>query len=262
MWHDVKLLNGLANTLFGVTLALILGSGLWWVAQRPLFTLKTIEVEGASGALRHVSASTIRNTALPRIRGNFFTANLDAARAAFEAVPWVRRASVRRSWPNGLVVTLEEHQPLGTWGEDGKLVSVNGELFTANLAEAEEDGDLPAFAGPPGSEKDVVARYRELGAWLQPLKLRPEGLALSDRYAWTVKLNNGTTLQLGREQGRELQRVRVQRLVSVWPQLASRLPNRIESIDMRYPNGLALKAQGLEVKDPRKGQARAAVRKP
>jgi cell division protein FtsQ len=85
---------------------------------------------------------------------------------------------------------------------------------------------------------------------------------LSDRYAWTVKLSNGTTLELGREQGRELQRVRVQRLVAIWPQLASRLPNRIESIDMRYPNGLALKAQGLELKEPRKGQARVAVKRP
>ncbi len=258
MWHDVKLLNGLANTLFGIALAAVLASGLWWVAQRPLFTLRSIQVEGDQQPLRHVSASTIRNTALPRIRGNFFTANLDAVRAAFEAVPWVRRASVRRAWPNGLVVTLEEHQPLGTWGEDGKLLSVNGEVFTANLAEAEEDGELPSFAGPPGSEKDVVTRYRELGEWLQPVKLKPEGLFLSGRYAWTAKLDNGTTLQLGREQGRELQRTRVQRLVAIWPQLVARLQNRIESIDMRYPNGLSLKAQGLDLKDPRKPPARVA----
>jgi cell division protein FtsQ len=260
MWHDVKLLNGLANTLFGIALAAVLASGLWWVAQRPLFTLKSIQVEGESRPLRHVSASTIRNTALPRIRGNFFTANLDSVRSAFEAVPWVRRATVRRSWPNGLVVTLEEHQPLGTWGEDGRLLSVNGEIFTANLAEAEEDGDLPEFAGPTGSEKDVVARFRELSQWLQPVKLAPVALSLSGRYAWTVKLDNGTTLQLGREQGRELQRARVERLVAIWPQLVARLQGRIENIDMRYPNGLSLKAQGLELKDPRKAQVRV-VRK-
>jgi cell division protein FtsQ len=31
----------------------------------------------------------------------------------------------------------------------------------------------------------------------------------------------------------------------VYPQLAARLQDRIESIDMRYPNGLALQARGL-----------------
>ena len=42
---------------------------------------------------------------------------------AFESVPWVRRAAVRREWPNKLVVVIDEHKPLGTWGEDGKLIT-------------------------------------------------------------------------------------------------------------------------------------------
>ena len=49
-------------------------------------------------------------------------------------MPWVRHASVRRVWPNALAVTLEEYKPLGTWGSD-QLVSVDGELFTANQGE-------------------------------------------------------------------------------------------------------------------------------
>ena len=71
-------------------------------------------------------------------------------------MPWVRRAAVRREWPNKLVVVIDEHKPLGTWGEDGKLISVEGDLFTANLAEAEEEGDLPEFAGRPASEREVA----------------------------------------------------------------------------------------------------------
>ncbi|MFX6702108.1 FtsQ-type POTRA domain-containing protein, partial [Acinetobacter baumannii] len=88
--------------------------------------------------------------AVPRIHGNFFTADLTAVRAAFEAVPWVRKAMVRREWPDRLVVKIEEHKALGTWGEDGKLLSQKGDVFTANLAEAEDDGDLLEFDGPPG----------------------------------------------------------------------------------------------------------------
>ena len=255
MWHDVRMLNATTSTLLGVLVLSLLASGLWWVAQRPMFTLRTIHVEGVGEMpLRHVNASTVRSTAVPRIKGNFFTANLDAVRVAFEAVPWVRKASVRREWPDKLIVTVEEHEALGTWGEDGRLLSVKGDVFTANLAEAEEDGELAEFAGPEGSEKEVVARYRELNEWLKPISLVPEAVRLSTRYAWTVRLDNGITVELGREQSNTTLKERVDRLVKIYPQLVTRLQDRIESVDMRYPNGLALKAQGLKfgIKDKKK----------
>ena len=247
MWHDVRMLNTTTNALLGVLVLSLLASGIWWVAQRPMFTLKTIRVEGVGEmALRHVNASTVRTTAVPRIKGNFFTANLDTVRTAFEAVPWVRKASVRREWPNKLIVTVEEHEPLGTWGEDGRLLSVKGDVFTANLAEAEEEHELAEFGGPEGSEKEVVARYRQLQDWYKPVSLSPEGVWLSGRYAWSVRLNNGMTVELGREASSTTLKDRVDRLVKIYPQLVTRLQDRIESVDMRYPNGLALKATGLK----------------
>ncbi len=247
MWHDVRMLNATTNALLGVLVLSLLASGLWWVAQRPMFTLKTIRIEGVGEtALRHVNASTVRTAALPRIKGNFFTANLDTVRVAFEAVPWVRKASVRREWPNKLIVSVEEHEPLGTWGEDGRLLSVKGDVFTANLAEAEEDHELAEFDGPEGSAKEVVARYRELQDWFKPVSLTPDAVHLSSRYAWSVRLNNGMTVELGREASSTTVKDRVDRLVKIYPQLVTRLQDRIESVDMRYPNGLALKATGLK----------------
>jgi cell division protein FtsQ len=246
MWQDIKMLNALSGLLLALAALALLCSGLWWLGQRPMFTLKTIQIEGAPGMpLYRVNALTIRATAVPRIKGNFFTADLDTVRSAFESVPWVRKAMVRRQWPDRLVVTIEEHRTLGTWGEDGSLLSVKGDVFTANLAEAEEDGKLLAFDGPEGSEKDVVTRYQDLKNWFAPLSLQPEAVQLSSRYAWSVKLDNGTTLELGREQDKNTLRERVMRLISVYPQLLARLNGKIESIDMRYPNGMALKAGGL-----------------
>ncbi len=246
MWQDVRILNAISSLLLALAAFAVLAAGVWWLAQRPMFTLKTIRIEGsAETPLRRVNALTVRSTALPRIRGNFFTADLDAVRAAFESVPWVRKATVRREWPNTLLVAIEEHQPLGTWGEDGRLVSVKGDVFTANLDEAEEDGELPEFAGPEGSAPEVVARYGEFRDWFAPLELEPEAVQLSGRYAWKLRLDNGVTVELGREQTPSTLHERVARLVSVYPQLVARLQDRIESVDMRYPNGMALKASGL-----------------
>ncbi|MFZ6742903.1 cell division protein FtsQ/DivIB [Undibacterium sp. JH2W] len=246
MWHDSKLMNNTANALFGLVLFILVLSGVWWVIQRPLFTLKAIRVEASnmtdSTGLRHVNPLTIRNTALPKIRGNFFTANLDSVRAAFEAVPWVRKASVQREWPNKLIVTLEEHVALGTWGEDGLLISAKGDVFTANLAEAEDDADLVALSGPEGSEKEVLAQYLEFKNWFARINLAPDSVNYSSRYAWSLKLNNGMEVQLGRVQDATTLKGRVDKLMTVYPQLLASLQDSIESVDMRYPNGLALKS--------------------
>jgi cell division protein FtsQ len=261
MWHDVKALNATASSLFVLTILACIASGVWWVSQRPMFNLRTIRIENiASEDLKHVNHLTLRNNALGRIKGNFFTTNLDAVRQAFESVPWVRRATVRREWPDQLIVALEEHEALGTWGEDGRLLSTKGDVFTANLAEAEEDHALPEFDGPDGSEKEVLSRYAELRNWFAPLKLVPQALSLSSRYAWTVRLDNGMSVALGREQTTATLKERVDRLVGIYPQLVEHLPN-IETIDMRYQNGLALSAQGLKI--PAEGAKRKpAVKKP
>jgi cell division protein FtsQ len=247
MWHDAKALNASAGALFALSLLACAAGGVWWVAQRPVFDLRTIRVETMDNTgLRHVNELTLRNGPLGRIKGNFFTANLDTVRQVFEAVPWVRRASVRREWPDQLIVALEEHEALGTWGEDGRLLSTKGDVFTANLAEAEEDHELPEFDGPDGSEKEVLDRFVELRKWFAPIRLTPEAVSLSSRYAWTVKLDNGMSVALGREQTHDTLKQRVNRLVSIWPQLTVRVPN-VETIDMRYQNGLALSATGLKI---------------
>ncbi len=247
MWQDAKALNATASGIFAMTLLACIAAGVWWVSQRPMFNLRTIRIESiGQDELRHVNHLTLRNNTLGRIKGNFFTTNLDAVRQAFESVPWVRRATVRREWPDQLIVALEEHEALGTWGEDGRLLSTKGDVFTANLAEAEEDHALPEFDGPEGSEKEVLSRYGELRSWFAPLKLVPQALSLSGRYAWTVKLDNGMSVALGREQTSTTLKERVDRLVGIYPQLVEHLPN-IETIDMRYQNGLALSAQGLKI---------------
>ena len=261
MWHDVRAMYASASGLVAAVVLALIASGVWWVSQLPMFTLRAVTVQSMYGMeLKHVNKVTLRAGVVGRIKGNFFTTNLEQVRTAFESVPWVRRATVRREWPDQLIVEVEEHEPLGTWGEDGRLLSVKGEAFTANLAEADEEHDLPALEGPEGSEKEVLARFAELRAWFAPLRLTPEKLSLSSRYAWTVKLDNGMLVALGREPDRFTLKARVERLVNIYPQLAKLLPAGIDSIDMRYQNGLALTAAGLKVPADGNKPVKAAVK--
>lgn len=244
-WHDVRLLNTITRVLLTLCIAMVLAGCFSWLAQRPFFTLKVIQVqEEDGGELRHVNAFTIRSMALPHIKGHFFSVDLEAVREAFKAVPWVREVTVRRKWPDGLIVSLEEHRPLGTWGRDGQLLSVKGDVFTANLAEAEEEVNLLKFYGPDGSEKEVVMRYGELKQGFSAIRLEPVVLELSDRYAWRTVLNNGIKLRFGRQELPAM-REQIARLLAVYPRLAAQLKSGIRVIDLRYPNGLALTAENL-----------------
>ncbi|MFM0210878.1 cell division protein FtsQ/DivIB [Paraburkholderia sediminicola] len=249
MWNNVRQLNLAANALHAVLVLVLLAAGGYWLIQRPNFALREIQIDGDT---EHINSPTVRAGVVGRLKGNFFTVDLDVARQAFEQMPWVRHASVRRVWPNALAVTLEEYKPLGTWGSD-QLVSVDGELFTANQGELEEE--LPAFDGPDGTAKEVVARYSDFKKWFAPLGATPEEVTLSPRYAWTVKLSNGTQVELGRERNQDTLLDRSKRLTAAWNAVTQRWGKDIEYADLRYPNGFAIRAAGMRfISEPDKGK--------
>ena len=107
VWNDARTINLIANTLAVLAVAAMLLAGVAWVAQRPYFTLAAIEIESMPETEMHyVSTGAVRW----RSRGawgQFLYRRPDEAREAFESVPWVRHATVRRIWPNTLRVRVE-----------------------------------------------------------------------------------------------------------------------------------------------------------
>lgn len=244
LWHNHRALNLIASALVAVVFIAVLASGVFWAMQRPQFTLRHVVIEPAPGyALRHAASHTLRRTAERNAGGNFFTIDLDVVRHAMQSVPWVRQASVRRVWPDTLVIGVEEHQPLGIWGES-RLINTFGELFVASIGEAEQDGPLPMLGGPDGSERLVLRRYEDLRHWLADLGRKPETVTLSARHAWTVRLDDETTLVLGRDQGVPIED-RVKRWAAVFPHVQEQLDRKAEVIDLRYPSGFAIRSVKL-----------------
>jgi cell division protein FtsQ len=217
-----------------------------WVAARPLFAIRALTVQGADGqALTHIQARQVAQTCVPRLRGTFFTTDLEQARGIFESLPWVRRASVRREWPNRLVVALEEHHALARWNDEGgnRFVNVYGEAFAAP-GEAKLGATLPLLSGPDGSEKDVAKRYGDLLTLFAKIDKTPRVVALSPRQAWTVRLSDGLALEVGREQPSSSVSARLERFVANYGNTVGRLGARVEAVDLRYPNGFAAKVAG------------------
>ena len=151
---DAKWMNAMANVLLMAFMVMLICAGLWWAVRHAHFSLQRITVDGD---VAHSNEVTLRANVAPRLSGNFFTMDLAQARASFEAVPWVRRAVVRREFPNRLRVTLEEHQPVARWGNEGdvRMVNQQGELFEANVAEADVER-MPRLIGPDAQSAEVL----------------------------------------------------------------------------------------------------------
>jgi len=237
MWDNPRLLNYVAGILTGIALLIFMLVGAQLLLRPSLFPLREITVHGA---LLHTSASQLEQVTRGRISGNFFSVDLSAVRRSIEQLPWVRRVIVRRVWPDGLEVSIEEHVALAHWGDDA-LVDTYGERF-----EAHSDAALPTFAGPAGSEAEVTRRYRRFAALLAPLGDPLVRVILTPRYAWQLRLRSGLRVMLGRDTGELPVETRLARFVAVYPQTLGKLPQRHEYVDLRYPNGFALRVADMK----------------
>ena len=234
------MLSLFANLLFVmVALAIIYTINLRYI-KLPVFPLKEISVKGVNGynpndgRLRKVTRQQIEQIVRNEITGNFFTVNLSAVRQALSELPWVRTAQINRDWPDGLNVLLEEHKVLAHWGSSA-LVNTYGEIFRA-VAEEE----LPLFVGPmEESSREMAQRYINFSKILEPLKQHIVELNLSPRYAWCIRLETGTVLELGRGQTETA----LARYSSVYDHSIARLNQEIQPdyMDLRYPNGFAVR---------------------
>jgi len=235
VWDNPRLANAAAGVLCVLALVLLAYAGGRVLLESPAFLLKTIVVEGG---LERVERREIIGALQGRLRGTFFTVDLEEVRSLFEGIPWVRRAELRRRWPDCLEVRIEEQVALGRWGQGKKtqLVNMQGELFRG-----QSDESLPVLAGPAGAEGDVARRYLAFRDLLAPLALEPRQVLLSSRMAWQLKLSNGLTVQLGRDSDRDRVEERLARFVSAFPQTLAQSRQRLDYVDLRYPNGFALR---------------------
>ena len=233
MWDDTAALRMTANLLFAVAALLMLYGAAHYVGHLPIFPLRELHL---TGDVAHVTHEQVEAVVTGELRGTFFTVDLAQARGAFEKLPWVRKVNVRRQWPDRLEVAVEEHSPLARWGSTA-LVSAQGEVFEAAI-----NTTLPVMQGPEGTAPEVVSHFQAFAHALEPVNRRIVQITLSARRAWVLKLDDGTVLELGRDNLES----RLAGFVAAYERTVARLPRPSTYIDLRYTNGFAVRSPGLK----------------
>ena len=239
MWNRPQLMRDVADLLFMAGIAALLVAGVVGVARLPLFPIREVVV---TNELREVRRAEIERALSGKLSGNFFSVSLDTLRQSLERLSWVRRAEVRRRWPARLDVAIEEHVPVAFWGaRSGWLVNSHGEIFMAG-AGAPPPGTLPVLAGSAGFVREMIGYYRLAVDLLKPIGRTIRVVNVSPRLALQLTLDDGTTVKLGREWSGASVRERLGRFVEFYPSIRAMAGKQPEVVDMRYPNGFALRS--------------------
>ncbi len=193
--------------------------------------IKTIQV---LGEYSHIDNRTVENIVLPDVQNGLLNLNLSTLQQALLQLPWLERVEIRKIWPDTIVIYLYQQVPVAYWNEKS-LLNDTGVIFTPPHLK-DLPADLPYFNGPDSQSAAMLAAYRDMTQRLQPLGLSVLAINLSQRHAWTVTLSNGIILILGREDFAD----RLQRFITVYPNVLSAKAGRVQSVDLRYNSGLAV----------------------
>lgn len=186
--------------------AVVLGLAVWWVVYRsPLLTVRSVEVVGATAAVRD-QATTAANVTLG---DPLATVPLDAVRSKVLTIPDVASVTVRRSWPHTITISIVAEQPVAamrTTSNGFALVSASGlpyrtvtarphlPLITNRLGTSSTTPTTTAAAAVAAALCDATWRHAGASSSLSSLVAT---IHVAGPQHIVIKLRNGRTVAWG-----------------------------------------------------------------
>lgn len=218
----------------------------WHLAENGFKDIVPIENVEIEGVYENISLNDLREKVVSVLKGGYFTIDLKVVRSALLELPWVEDASVRRQWPAGLYIKVIEKQAVAYWN-DGAILSSRGEIFAPLVIE--HNKALPKLSGPEGMHEKVWNFLVEISNSFKGMDIEIKRLALDERRAWVLTIaskvmTEDVVVKLGKQDTGN----RLDRFVRVFSNNAILRLDNIAVIDMRYPNGFAMRKKSKDVK--------------
>ena len=208
------------------------------------FNIRKIALTGDAA---HVDRKVLKQSVIDAIEGNYFSLDAQKIIKVVQALPWVETVSLRRRWPETLMIDIEEYQPIAIWGKD-RWLTTSGKLVKLPLP---KNVVLPHLSGP-GNELDKVwPKYQQWSTQFARLGLSLRSMHLSKQHLYTVKLDY-TSHVAGSAQGFEMILAesnadqQMTAFLSSYRQSLIDTPGRIKMVDLRYPSGFSISQHEVE----------------
>ena len=164
---------------------------------------------------------------------SFFNIKLDHLKNSIEKVAWVKNAYIRRSYPNEVIIFLEEYNPVAVWNNDF-YISENGHIFSANKIEKK----LPKINSFSNRNIIVFEYFSLISDGILKNKINEKILQIKENEirSLTVLLASNVAIKFGSQNIKE----RIAIFFKAYKTLKSSDLKKIRYIDMRYSNGFSI----------------------
>ncbi|KAB0680957.1 cell division protein FtsQ/DivIB [Aureimonas leprariae] len=120
--------------------------------------------------------------------------DVDAARQTLEAMPWIQSASVAKTYPDRVTISLVEKHPFAVWQKGGELLVIDREGREIMPYLPNRFASLPFVVGP-GANEDA-AEFLDAMDVLPELRARVRAYVRVGDRRWDLRLENGLTVRL------------------------------------------------------------------
>jgi cell division protein FtsQ len=256
-WFDSSLVKSGIKKLpmiFGIAVVLYVAVLIKDYDAPAVLPVENVMVEGE---LIFLGKNDIMQIVKDNVKEGYITVDLKQLREILLQQPWIKNVSLRRKWPASVVVLVEEHKPLAFWNSDA-YISDTGDVFKPLVID--NALNLPHLNGPDTQHNNVLKFMNTLYKQMAALNYDVKRLELDDRRAWQMVIENTESVSVADASidGADIKKIinkinvklgrfetekRLQRFIRVLPALSAQTENtenKIEVIDMRYPNGFAV----------------------
>lgn len=230
----MKIRHGVQFFLLALLVAAII-VGVIEIQKPAHFPIQTVKIEAP---FVNLSQEELEQAIQPYVQVGFFALRVGELQLHLERLQWVAEVDIYRVWPGIIKIKLREEKARFRWRHDS-LINQQGDLFHPSSEQLSRFLYLPHLIGPIGFETKVLQNYENMSKMLDKNKLSIVELSLSDRLAWSLVLDSGTKVLIGRNEPLK----RVQRFVTMYHAIESESAKQAARVDLRYPHGIAVRWQ-------------------
>ena len=161
-----------------------------WVARSLGLGVAVVTVSGTT----HVSEPSILAIADIDASRSLPFFDVAEAKARLEANPLVKQASVRKLYPNQVVIDIVERTPYAVWQKGGDVSAIAADGAPIDEVTDAKYADLPFVVGEGANAR--AGEYVQLLDAMDELKPRVEAGVLVGQRRWNLRLKSGVDVKL------------------------------------------------------------------
>lgn len=186
-------LRRLRPFLYAALVLVLAGTGLWLLLYSSVLTVRDVSVAGN----RTITSVRVESVARAPMGQQLARVDLAAIQARVETIPAVRSASVSRSWPRTVAITVTERTPVAVVDRGAGLQAVDDEgvLFGSY---AHQPDDLPLMETAPDVKSEALAEAARVVTSLRSdIAARVERIEVESVDRIRLRLAGGRTVMWG-----------------------------------------------------------------